>query len=140
MCDALAQAGFLIHRVNNGDKAYASDQYANRGAEIWFSAARLFEQGAVKGIPNDDILISQLTTRRASVDSKGKLRLESKEEMHRRGLGSPDRADAVFGALACGMLTGEAQTGVVRVSPFDLMDDFDHPFRTQARRGMNAGE
>jgi hypothetical protein len=47
-------------------------------------------------------LISQLTSRKTSLDSRGRLKLETKEEMRNRGLKSPDRADAVVAAFGLG--------------------------------------
>lgn len=46
-------------------------------------------------IPNDDELIGQLVARRYKVDKKGRIVLESKEEMKARNLPSPDRADSL---------------------------------------------
>ena len=101
MCDALAEAGWTVHRVNNGGRAYDERHYLNRGAEIWFSAARSVELNEII-LPDDDLLFSQMTTRKCKTNSKGKLHLESKDDMRSRGLPSPDRADAVLGAVACG--------------------------------------
>ena len=50
-------------------------------------------------LPNDPELVAQLTSRRGWPDSKGRLQLESKADMRSRGLASPDRADAVLGAM-----------------------------------------
>jgi phage terminase large subunit len=50
-------------------------------------------------LPNDNELIAQLSIRKYALTSKGKIKLESKKEMKKRGIKSPDRADAV--ALAC---------------------------------------
>lgn len=48
-------------------------------------------------LPNDDELIAQLTVRKYAIhDSRGKIKLESKKEMKKRGLKSPDRADCLF--------------------------------------------
>jgi hypothetical protein len=48
-------------------------------------------------LPNDDELIAQLTTRKYGIyESKGRIKLESKKEMKKRGLKSPDRADCLF--------------------------------------------
>ena len=61
------------------------------------------EQGAPKPLelilPNDDHLIGQLTSRKYSMTDRGKLRVESKDAMKKRGLTSPDEADSVL--LAC---------------------------------------
>jgi hypothetical protein len=50
--------------------------------------------------PNCEKLISQLTSRQKLYDSKGRERLESKADLKARGGESPDRADALIGAVA----------------------------------------
>ena len=51
-------------------------------------------------LPDDSTLIGQLTTRKYIFSgAPAKLKLESKEVMKKRGLTSPDRADAVALAL-----------------------------------------
>jgi hypothetical protein len=99
MLDALREAGYDLHRVNNGGAPLNARAYANRGSEIWYEGRRAIERQAVI-LPSDRELFGQLTTRRGWPDSKGRLELEPKEAMRRRGLRSPDRADAVLGALA----------------------------------------
>lgn len=51
-------------------------------------------------MPTDRELFAQLTTRRGWPNSKGRLELEHKAAMRARDLLSPDRADAVLGAMA----------------------------------------
>jgi hypothetical protein len=98
MIDALNEAGWKIRRVNNGAPARA-EHYANLGAQIWFEGARQIERREII-LPADKELIGQLTSRLGWADSKGKLILESKQDMRARGLSSPDKADAVLGAMA----------------------------------------
>jgi len=98
MCDALSEAGWHVQRVNNGAPADNAAAYANKGAEIWFEGRRLIERQQIT-LPGDKELFAQLTTRRGWPDSKGRLTLEPKSEMRARGLPSPDRADAVLGAI-----------------------------------------
>ena len=43
--------------------------------------------------------MTQLTNRKYKLDSDGRIVLERKEEMKRRGIPSPDRADALSLAL-----------------------------------------
>lgn len=50
-------------------------------------------------IPNDEKLIAQLSSRQKLYDSHGRERLESKAELQSRGVESPDRADALIGAI-----------------------------------------
>ena len=51
-------------------------------------------------LPDDEDLVAQLTTRRWKPTSKGKIRLESKDDARVRGIPSPDRADALVLAFA----------------------------------------
>jgi phage terminase large subunit len=47
-------------------------------------------------------IIAQLTSRRKLYDSKGREKLESKADLRARGVESPDRADALIGAIVLG--------------------------------------
>ena len=114
MCDMLAEAGWDVHRVNNGERAFSDDQFSNRGSELWFNAARMIEKGEIRMF-QDEALLAQLTTRRAKTNSKGKLMVEPKDEMRSRGLNSPDRADAVIGAMACGGRFHQPKAGTVSI-------------------------
>ena len=81
-----------VNGVNNGEKAYDSVNYANMGTELWF----LMEEGLEEmQIPDNDELIAQLSTRRYFFESKGQRRLESKKDIKKRSLPSPDKADAL---------------------------------------------
>jgi hypothetical protein len=44
-----------------------------------------------------------LTSRRKLYDSKGREKLESKADLRARGVESPDRADALIGAIVLGI-------------------------------------
>jgi hypothetical protein len=101
MCDMLQSAGWPINRFDFGAKAGRSDVYFNRSAEIWMKLSRSIEKGEIVLI-NDPTLISQLTTRRIFYDLKGRVKLETKDDLRARGVKSPDRADAVCGAFALG--------------------------------------
>jgi hypothetical protein len=58
-----------------------------------------------------------MTSRLGWPNSRGKLELESKQAMRARGLGSPDRADAVLGAMMPAQACGCSYTGVE--TPYD---------------------
>jgi hypothetical protein len=53
----------------------------------------------------DEKLVAQLTSRRKLYDSKGREKLESKADLRARGVESPDRADALIGAIVLGQET-----------------------------------
>lgn len=107
MIDLMADHDWRINRVNNGDPA-EDPHYANRGSEIWFTAARELAKNLLHfegGI--DPETFEQMTTRRIDYAMRGRdaealLMAERKQHMKERGLTSPDRADAVLGCIACG--------------------------------------
>lgn len=104
MVDALHEAGWPINRESNGREAHDSYSYFNRGAEIWYEGAESIRKCEVI-LPDDEELKAQLTGRKGKPNSKGKLQVESKDEMKRAGRASPDRADAILGAMACQKMT-----------------------------------
>ena len=94
MCDALAESGWVVKRVNFGATAYDNNAYTNRSAEMWYNMAKRIEDAEII-LPEDEDLTAQLTCRRTITNSKGKLGVESKDSMRARGIASPDRADAL---------------------------------------------
>jgi hypothetical protein len=98
ICDQLQAMGWRINRVNNGAAPRYSEHYANLAAEMWFEGAKQIERREVI-LPEDDDLRAQLLDRKRVPHARGKLALESKHDMKKRGISSPDRADAVFGAM-----------------------------------------
>jgi hypothetical protein len=99
MIDALGQAGWAINRFNFGSKPGNEFAFVSRGAEAWFNFGRQITNGELNLI-RDETLIAQLTSRKTNCDSRGRIKLESKDELRARGLKSPNRADAVVGAFA----------------------------------------
>jgi len=96
--DRLQEQNFFLKRINNGSPAKRSEIYSNLAAEWWSMVAQLIERRAVI-LPNDEKLVAQLTSRRKLYDSRGRERLESKADLRARGVESPDRADAIIGAI-----------------------------------------
>jgi len=62
--------------------------------EQTFSAKARGEEPVLQ-IPQDDELIKQLANRKYHLTSRGRIVLEKKEDMKKRGLGSPDCADSL---------------------------------------------
>ena len=94
----MAEEGYHLQRFNNGTPAKRTEIYANLAAEWWSTVGQLIERRQII-IPNDQKLIAQLTSRRKQYDSKGRKKLESKADLRARGVESPDRADALIGAI-----------------------------------------
>jgi hypothetical protein len=102
LMDRMQEEGFYLLRINNGSQAKRADIYFNLSAEWWSIVGQLIERRPIS-IPNDEKLIAQLTSRRKLYDSKGRERLESKADLAARGVESPDRADALIGAIMLGI-------------------------------------
>ena len=68
-------------------------QYANKRAEIWGSMRQWLKSGGT--IPDDQELRSQLTNLQYAFNLRNEIQLEKKEDMKKRGLSSPDIADAL---------------------------------------------
>ena len=92
--DRLAQLGVPVFGVDVGGKARRPSQFADLRAEIFWEVARLLREDAAS-IPNDSVLVGQLLALRYDVSSTGRIRLESKTRLRKRGVASPDRADAL---------------------------------------------
>ena len=88
------------HFGGTGGKVDEDDpvEYSNSTGLMW-GKIRQYLKDKRLNLPDDDTLFSQLTNRRYGVNKDGKLELERKEMMKKRGLPSPDIADALALAL-----------------------------------------
>jgi len=93
--DRLLEIGVHVNGINVGEGAVESNKFANKRAEIFWNLREAFEAGEVSLDQNDEETANQLGGLRYKVTSKGKIQIESKDEMRRRGMSSPDRADAI---------------------------------------------
>lgn len=93
----------VIVPVNVAQSAYDREQFANQRAEMWWTGREALQ-------PNEDgyqdlaldvdhSTMMQLAAPSYRANSSGRLQIESKMEMSKRGIGSPDRAEAVLLAL-----------------------------------------
>lgn len=73
-------------------------EYHNSTGLMWGNARSKFINNSLE-IIEDEELISQLSNRKYFINSDGSIILEKKEDMKKRGVHSPDRADAVVLSL-----------------------------------------
>jgi len=104
--DRLRELGLPVRGINVAEAPSMGSSYTNLRAELWFKMRGWLEQRGAK-LPRDEQLIAELTSIRYSFVSSGKMKAESKDEMRKRGLPSPDLADAV-----CLTLASEAATAI----------------------------
>ena len=95
VADRLIEQGYMVDAVNVGEAAVNNAAHLNLRAEAYWELRKAFMEGTIAIPPDDDILASQLSTLHYKFDSKGRLQMEAKEDIRRRGGSSPDRADAV---------------------------------------------
>lgn len=94
--DRLREQGLPVHEFRGGMKPIDTERFINRRAEIFWTLRERMEDDAIDLPPEgeDDELIAQLGSLRFFLDSRGRIGIESKADMRKRGLPSPDRADA----------------------------------------------
>lgn len=97
--DRLVELREPVVAMNAGEAARDPERFVNRRAE-WYWALRERLQDGDISLPADDELVAQLTSMKYRFDSRGRIYIESKDDMKKRGLPSPDKADMAMLAFA----------------------------------------
>lgn len=99
--DRCAEWGLHVIPFEGGSRAYNPSRYGNRRAEVYWEFKEDVERGLFdlpeKG--EDEDFYAQIAPIKWFIRG-GRIWIESKEDMKKRGLPSPDRADAVVMAAA----------------------------------------
>ena len=98
--DILTEMGADVHDLQAGSAASDTERFINARAEWYWGLRERFEQGDIDIDPLDDELAAQLGAIRFEYTSRGQIKIESKDDMAKRGMPSPDRADALMLAYA----------------------------------------
>jgi hypothetical protein len=92
--------GFInVNGINVGAATDFPDRYRNLKAQLYWSLRERFQNGEVSGL-DDEVSIAQLASIRYEINPRGQVQIESKEEARKRGVRSPDRAEALMLAFA----------------------------------------
>lgn len=92
--DYLVELGYAICSVNFGSNPDNLEVYLNKRAEMWARMKAWLEENV--DIPDDPALADELCgCEYGYTVRKFQIQLEKKEDMKKRGLSSPDRADAL---------------------------------------------
>ncbi|MGL6123765.1 MAG: hypothetical protein ACRC1W_12275 [Shewanella sp.] len=83
----------VVVGVNAGSSPLDSKRYVNKRAEMWGELKQWMQETCQ--IPDNDALHADLCGIRYKVDSNSRLVMEQKAEMKKRGIRSPDAADAL---------------------------------------------
>jgi hypothetical protein len=105
-----------VRGVNVGEAAASRENCARLRDELWFKGREWFQDRSCS-IPQDDALIAELSTPTYAFTSSGKMFVESKADLKKRGIRSPDLADALLPLRVAkgGRSAIEGQCGGVRV-------------------------
>lgn len=102
--DRLIELGLPARGINVSESPAMKEQYTNLRAELWFTG-RDFLAKKDSNLANDQKLADELSEPRFNYTSAGKKQVESKDTMRKRGVRSPNRADAFLLTLASDAIT-----------------------------------
>lgn len=99
MAQHIRDAGYTVREINVGESASDTEKYANAKAEHYWGLRMRFQSGEIGGL-TDERAVGQLAGIRYRHNARGQIVIESKDEARKRGVKSPDRAEAVMLAFA----------------------------------------
>jgi hypothetical protein len=102
--DRLRQRGCEVGNFEGSGRALNPQKFNNRRSEMWWTFRNLMEEGLIDLDPLDTQLSDELQTVKWFIDLSGRICIETKEDAKKRGVSSPNRADAAA------MCTVEAST------------------------------
>ena len=98
----LQELDYPCYGVHFGASADDTEHFINKRAEMFWGLRERFYDGdiSISQSPETDRLVGELTALKYKYSSSGKLQIESKADMRKRGVPSPDLADALALAFA----------------------------------------
>lgn len=128
--DNLENDGIDVDAVIFGGSAIEDERFENMKAEIFWNLredVRLTYEAVKAGklenarisLPDDKELINQLCSIKYSYTRKGKIKIETKDDMKKRGLKSPDKADSLAIANSAGRSSDIGEISIISVSQED---------------------
>jgi len=118
--DRLLELGLPARGVNVAESPALGTRYQRLRDELWFKCREWFEARDCQ-MPDQDELLHELTSLRFKILSSGKFKAEGKDEMKKRGLRSPDLADAFVLTFA-----GQAVRAAGGASAYGYRADLDY--------------
>jgi len=98
VADNLNDARETVIEFKGSNEALDKKQFQNQRAEAWWYAREQFAKGRVS-IPDDPILLEELTEVKYFINRRGLIQIEDKEDIKERIGRSPNRADALVQGL-----------------------------------------
>lgn len=92
--DRLKELNIPVIGVNSAARADDPERYANKRAEMWYRMKEWLEDTPNR-LPNNASMIADISAPKFKTSSNGARLIESKDEMKKRQIRSPDGADAI---------------------------------------------
>lgn len=127
--DRLRELGLPVFGVNVGEVPEDNERFARKRDELMWKVREWLQRRDVKMIDDPD-LVSDLVGPTYKILSTGKVQVESKDDMKKRGVRSPDIADALALTFAGGEFAGLIRNRAQAINEYDPLD-----FDAQYRRG-----
>ena len=124
----------IVIAVNAGDKPLDADRYRNKKAEMWATMKDWLNQFPCK-IPDDNELHADLCGIKYKFDSNTRLVMESKDDMKKRGVRSPDCAEAMMLTFA---MPDSAIASSIRNEQNDIVSSLADSFNQKVNAINNA--
>lgn len=99
VADNLREHGLPVRDVNVSETSSADEKFVRLRDELWWNAREWFEAKDCR-VVEDPRLVEELASVKYTFTPSGKIKAESKDEMKKRGLKSPNVADAFIGTFA----------------------------------------
>lgn len=84
-----------IQGVNVGNPSKNNEMFINIRAESYWALRDRFVNGDIQ-LPNDEQLMAELASIKYKFTPRGQIQIESKDDMKKRGMHSPDKSDALM--------------------------------------------
>ena len=114
--DRLAELGVPVAAYNGGEAPYDKERFVNARAEDYWNLREIFAGGEVDVDELDDVLAAQLGSIKWTIGSRGRTKIESKDDMRKQGLPSPDRADTLAMVMPRRATAGIASTSRITLA------------------------
>ncbi len=101
--DVLKAQHLPVVEIHSGTTAKDTEQFLNRRAEWYWGLRERLDPALAPvpmALPPDDDVLAQLTSLHYKFTSRGQVQIESKDDLRKQGLPSPDCADAICYAFA----------------------------------------
>ena len=93
--DVLKSNNAPVYEIRSGMPPNEPERFVNLRAEWYWTLRERFHDGDISIDEHDEELAGQLAQLKYKLDGKGRIAIEAKDEMRKRGISSPDRADCL---------------------------------------------